>query len=335
MSRRTLIILAVIVLALIGGVWFLTSGRLAGQAPSAPPTLGAVPESTTIAADVRVVPVHRAELAAPGSGGRVAEVLVAEGDTVTAGQGLLRLDTTRSEALLAQATAAKAAADANVRQAQAAARQAESQITVGQAGVDQAEAALRTADATRDAGPSGGAAGRAADSEVDRSRAALRSARATLAAARRGAEASDAAVLAATAEAERAQASVTEAQAVLDELTLGSPIAGIVASLDAVVGETIEPGAPVVRIGDTSAWRFETVDLDEAAIGRLADGATATVTVDAFADTEITARVTSISLFGETSAGDIVYTVTLEPTGDVPDGLRWNMTGSAQIEAGE
>jgi len=29
---------------------------------------------------------------------------------------------------------------------------------------------------------------------------------------------------------------------------------------------------------------------------------------------------------------DIVYTIILEPTGDVPEGLRWNMTASAQIE---
>ncbi len=90
----------------------------------------------------------------------------------------------------------------------------------------------------------------------------------------------------------------------------------------------------MVRIADTSAWRFESIDLDEAAIGRLVEGATATVTVDAFPDLEIPATVVAISPFGESSAGDIVYTILLEPTGDVPADLRWNMTASAQIEAG-
>ena len=81
------------------------------------------------------------------------------------------------------------------------------------------------------------------------------------------------------------------------------------------------------------AWRFETIDLDEAAIGRLAVGAAATVNVDAFESVDIPAKVESIAPFGESSAGDIVYTVVLVPTGDVPQGLRWNMTASAQIEA--
>ena len=89
----------------------------------------------------------------------------------------------------------------------------------------------------------------------------------------------------------------------------------MVASLDAIVGETVTPGAPIARIADTSAWRFESVDLDEAAVGRLDVGADATITVDALPGIEIPARVVSISSFGESSAGDIVYTVTLEPIG--------------------
>ena len=114
---------------------------------------------------------------------------------------------------------------------------------------------------------------------------------------------------------------------------LQAPFAGVVASLDAAVGETVSAAGPVVRIADPSGWRFETIDLDEAAIGRLAVGAKATVTVDAFEDVEIPATVASIAPFGVSSAGDIVYTVVLEPTGAVPDGLRWNMTASANIEA--
>jgi hypothetical protein len=57
------------------------------------------------------------------------------------------------------------------------------------------------------------------------------------------------------------------------------------------------------------------------------------VNVDAFETVDIPATVESIAPFGESSAGDIVYTVVLAPTGEVPEGLRWNMTASAQIEA--
>ena len=333
MSRRSLIVIVVAIIAIVAAIVFLVIGQGGGPGASPSTTLPPVPASDVVATDVRAVPIHHAELGAPAGGGRVAEVLVAEGDTVTAGQALLRLESAHATAQMAQATAGVAAAEAAARQAQAADGQAAALVNVAVAGVDQAEAAVRTADATRDAGPSGGAAGRAADAEVARARAAAHAARFQLTAARRGADVAKAAADAAAADADRAKAVLTDAQAALDDLTLEAPMAGIVASLDAIVGETITPGAPVVRIADTSAWRFESTDLDETSIGRLVDGADATVTVDAFPDVAIPARVVSISQFGETSAGDIVYTVTLEPTGDLPDGLRWNMTAGADIKA--
>jgi multidrug resistance efflux pump len=106
----------------------------------------------------------------------------------------------------------------------------------------------------------------------------------------------------------------------LDDLTLEAPFAGTVASVGRDRRADGRRRRPVVRIADPSAWRFETIDLDEAAIGRLAVGAKATVTVDAFEDVEIPATIASIAPFGVSSAGDIVYTVVLEPTGAVPDG---------------
>ena len=285
MSRNRVIIAIVAIVAIAGAIWVLAGGGTAGPAASGSPTLPPVAESNVVAADVRAVPIRHAELAAPGGGGVVAEVSVEEGDHVTAGQALVRLDGTRLQASVAQAQAAVAAADAAVApQAGAAARQAAAQVTVAEAGVDQAEAAVRAADATRDGTPSGGTVRRAANAEVDRAQAALRSARAQVAAARRAEMPPGAASGAASAETERTKAALVEAQAALDDLTLEAPFAGIVASLDAVVGETVTSATPVVRIADTSAWRFESIDLDEAAIGRLVEGATATVTVDAFPD---------------------------------------------------
>ena len=335
MSRRNLIILVVVVVAVVAAVWLLTGNQGIGPGPSPSTTLGPVPESDVVAADVRAVPVRHVDLSAPAGGGVVAKVLVAEGDRVTEGQPLLRLDTTQLDAQVAAAQAAVAASDAQVGQAQANARAAAAQVTVADAGVDQAQKAADAADANRDGTPSGTTLRRAANAEVDRARAALRAARAQLTAARRTADAAEAGLAAAKADAVRSTAALTEVQAALADLTLEAPFAGLVASLDADVGETVSPGVPVARIADTSAWRFETIDLDEAAIGRLADGAQATITVDAFPDVEIPATVTAISSFGESSAGDIVYVVTLEPSGDLPDGLRWNMTGSAEIKAAQ
>ena len=334
MTRNRLLVLIVVMLAVVGGAWFV-AGR-GGSTPSGAepsPTVPPVAESTTVTADTRAVPVRHVALSAPGGGGVVAEVLVAEGDTVTEGQALLRLDDAQARAAVAEAEASAAAAGAAVTQAEAAARQASSQVDVARSGVEQARKAVEVADATRDGTPSGGTARRAANAEVARAEAALDVARAQLDAARSGADGADANVEAAKADAQRADASVTAAQSSLEELTLTAPFAGVVALLDSVAGETISAAAPVVRIADPAGWRFETIDLDEAAIGRLDVGANATITVDAFDDVEIPATVASIAPFGESSAGDIVYTVVLEPTGAVPEGLRWNMTASAQIDA--
>jgi multidrug resistance efflux pump len=332
MTRTRLLLVAIVVATIAAVIWLLSGGLGSSPTASPSPSLGPVPESDTVAADARAVPIRHAELAAPAGGGLVAEVLVEEGDAVTAGQALLRLDATRLDAQVAQAHAAVTAAEAQARQAEAAARQAGAEVAAADAGVDQASAAVKAADATRDGTPSG-AAHRAANAEVVRARAGLRQARAQLTAARRAAEAATAAAEASTAETTRSKAALTEAQAAVADLTLKAPFAGIVASMEGIVGETVTPGSPIARIADTSAWRFESVDLDEAAVGRLDVGDDATITVDALPGVEIPAHVASISSFGESSAGDIVYTVTLDPTGDLPDGLRWNMTASAEIEA--
>jgi multidrug resistance efflux pump len=350
MSRKLIALLVVVVAIVAGGAWFLSGGpggTTAGGSPA--PSLGPVPESDTVASDARAIPVTRVELAAPGAGGVVAEVLVAEGDTVTAGQPLLRLDGTQLEGQVAVAEAAVAAAKAavdtaraGVTQAQAAVRQAASQVTAANAAVSQAAAGGRAAQANRDQTPAGTKLRRAANAEVDRAWAAYRGAVAQAEAARRAEAAAKAAVATARTEVARARAGVASAEAslaaakaALDGLVLGSPIAGTVVTLDAVVGETVGPGVPVVRIADPGAWRFETIDLDETSVGRITEGATATISVDAFPDVSIPATVVKIDRFGQPSAGDIVYAVVLEPTGEVPEGLRWNMTASAVIDTGE
>ena len=335
MSRSRLIALVVVVVAVVAGAaWFLANRGPSGpSAAEASPTIPPVAASTTVTSDAKAVPVHHVELTAPGSGGVVIDVLVAEGDEVTAGEPLLKLDPSQAQAALDQAAAADGAAMVAVKQADAASAQARAQVDAARAAVDEADAAVKAADATRDGTPSGTDARRAANASVDQARASARAARAQLEASRAGAQGAEEALNAAKLDQTRTHAAFQGAQAALNELTVTAPIPGTVASLDATVGETVTPASPVARIADTSAWRFETIDLDEAAIGRLEVGANATITVDAFPGASIPARVSSISRFGVSSAGDIVYTVVLEPTGAVPDGLRWNMTSSAQIEA--
>jgi hypothetical protein len=77
---------------------------------------------------------------------------------------------------------------------------------------------------------------------------------------------------------------------------------------------------------------FETTDLTQDEVAAIAVGGAATVIVDGFGGSAIDGRVARIDAIGEDRQGDIVFTVVVEPTGDVPDGLRWNMVASVEIE---
>ena len=95
--------------------------------------------ASQVVADAAVVPVLESSLSMP-AGGIVQEVLVAEGDTVEAGQPLLRLRSLSQQAAVAQAEAGVAQAQARVDELKAGPRPEE--ITVAQAAVDTAAAQL-------------------------------------------------------------------------------------------------------------------------------------------------------------------------------------------------
>ncbi len=86
------VIIGIIILALLGGGAYFSFGR-ATLAPAEAPVAAAAPvtASNAVVAEAKVVPSRSATLSL-SSGGIVAEVLVKEGDQVTAGQVLARLD---------------------------------------------------------------------------------------------------------------------------------------------------------------------------------------------------------------------------------------------------
>lgn len=101
-------------------------------------------------AEAKVVPVQSAALSLP-IGGVVADMLVAEGDQVAAGQALLRLDRAQAQAEVAQATAQLAQAQASYELLRASARPealaaAEAELHAAQAQLRQADASVTPAD---------------------------------------------------------------------------------------------------------------------------------------------------------------------------------------------
>lgn len=332
---RRLVIVLVVAIAAVGGAWIVLGGGPGGGATATPSPLPPVPPSAGVVADGRVVPVRSAELgvAVPAP---IAEVLVAEGDRVAAGEALVRLDSAAEEADAAGARATVAAAEAGVARAEAARAQAGAQREAAVAAVDQARAAVTRADATRDALPSGASSAqrRAANADVTAAEAALEGARANLRAATGARDVAIAGVAVARADLDRASAGLAAAEEALARLTVTAPFAGTVASLDARVGERAQPGIAIVRVADASGWRIQTTDLDETTVARVAVGARVTIRFDGLPDVEVEGTVRSVALYGANVQGDIVYRAVVEPD-SAPPGLRWNMTAVVTVDAGE
>ncbi|MCO5243038.1 MAG: biotin/lipoyl-binding protein [Anaerolineae bacterium] len=153
-----------------------------------------------VTVDARVVPAQSAELSLPMSG-IAAEVLVAEGETVEAGQVIVRLKATQQAAAVAQAEAQVARAEARLSELQAGARQ---EVATAQAALDGAEARLSRVQ------------NGALPEEVTAARAALSEAQASLQKVLEGA--SDQQTIAAEADLANAEAIRRQAQAAYDRV---------------------------------------------------------------------------------------------------------------------
>jgi multidrug resistance efflux pump len=116
----------------------------------------------------------------------------------------------------------------------------------------------------------------------------------------------------------------------LSRAELIAPFAATVVAIEPKVGEMVAIGTPVVRIADTTNFQVETTDLTEINVVNFQEGNTATITLDAIPDLELTGKVASIKGFGENVQGDIVYTIVVKLDNQDPR-LRWNMTAKVSI----
>ncbi|HEY4688978.1 MAG TPA: HlyD family efflux transporter periplasmic adaptor subunit [Anaerolineae bacterium] len=147
MSRNRVLIGAVVVVVL-SALGFVGYQRfLAPTDPTTTPAPQAETSESIVSAQGNLVPRHHADLAFR-TGGRVAEMLVAEGQTVKQGDALIRLQDDELMATLAQAQAALDLAKANLAQIEDGARP--EQITQAEASLRVAEANLAAAIANRD-----------------------------------------------------------------------------------------------------------------------------------------------------------------------------------------
>jgi HlyD family secretion protein len=234
-------------------------------------------------------------------GGRVKDILVNEGDFVSAGQVLGHmqvetLDAQRDEAVARRQQAVSAVdsalAQVAVRQSDIAA--AKGMVSMREAEMDAAQRRLQRSETlTKD--------GASSEQELDDDRARVRSAQAALVAARAQVGAAEAALAAARTQVIGARATVTAAAATvarieadIDDSALVAPRAGRVQYRIAQPGEVLGAGGKVLNLVDLSDV-YMNFFVPELVAGRLALGSEVRIVLDAAPDYVIPARISYVA----------------------------------------
>jgi len=127
----------------------------------------------------------------------------------------------------------------------------------------------------------------------------------------------------------QARAALEEAQLNLDEACLRAPYAGLVARVDIQMGDLVEASQPVITLVDDARYHID-LAIDEADIGRIAEGQPVELTFDAYLDAEAQGEVAYIAPLPDADSGIISYKVRVDITEcDVP--LREGLSVSAKV----
>jgi len=258
--------------------------------------------------------------------GRIAKLLVREGDSVTSGQVLAVLEDTQLQAKASQARAAVAALAAQLKAAEASLAVLKQDmplvIEIAEAGVANARAVLAKADAAEkqaalDArrfrellgagtidnhrSEMADLAVTAAASEGEAARTGLTRAEKQLSQALLGPDrirAQSEGVAAYAAQLEQGRAVQAEAESVLNDLTLIAPISGVITTRVRDAGEVIAAGSPVFDLVNLDRLYLK-VYVPESQIGQLRLDLPARIFTDAFPGKQFAAAVRYIAARAE------------------------------------
>ncbi len=204
---------------------------------------------------------------APKLTGRVADLLVHEGQRVEKGALILRIDSPEVAAKMTQASNASAAAAALAQKAKNGARpeeirMAQANFERAQVGADLARKSFERVDGLYKEGLVAAQKRDEAEANWRASQGLANAARAQADMARAGARSEDQA--AASAQAAQVAGALQEVEAARTETELKSPVAGEVAKLLAKVGELSPAGVPVITVVDLAdQWMLLNVREDQ------------------------------------------------------------------------
>ncbi len=253
--------------------------------------------SSTVTATGSLQPLAQVEVG-PELSGRVTRVLVDFNQRVAAGQILCELDP---------------------EQWQAAVRQARAQLAANQAALESGGVTLGEARVEAERSRQLSAAGIASQQSLDAARATLRKA--------------EAAVRVAEAQVELARAALESARTSLSKAVIRSPIDGIVLSRAVEPGQAVAASlqAPVLFVLARDLDRMELhIEIDEADIGRVAEGQSASFVVDAYPDRTFEATLSGIHNIATVDNNVVSYEAVLRVE-NAEGRLRPGMTATVTV----
>lgn len=254
----------------------------------------------TVSATCNLQPTNQVDVGSELSG-TVEVAFVDDNDQVKRGQILARLDVSKLKDQVGKSEAAVVAAEAQVNQMRA---------TV-------AEDRANLARLRQVAKLSGGKV--PSKSEIQSAEAALQRAIASQASAR--------------ASVTQARAALKSDQTNLDKASIRSPIDGVVLARQVEPGQTVAASlqAPVLfMLAENLAQMELKVNVDEADVGQVREGQSATFTVDAYPSRRYPARITRVGYGSQTKDGVVSYKTLLNIANDDLS-LRPGMTATAEI----
>ncbi len=238
---------------------------------------------------------------APQIEGYVTEILVADNQTVIAGQVLARLDPIDAQNRLNQASAGVEVAAAGVKSVEDRTATEEAMIAQRQAAIVRAQAAAEQARLELERTRNLAGRGVATVQQLQQAEAAAAQTAATLveAQAALATERSNQAALSSTrsqsqAQVLAAQTLVAQARTSLERTVIRAPVGGVVGARTVRQGQYVRPGAPILAIvplGQT----YVLANFKETQVSRLRIGQPVTIHADAFGGAEIKGRVESFA----------------------------------------
>ncbi len=258
----------------------------------------AVPRGNFIGGNAIIEPADRETHVAALISGKIAKILVKEGQFVKQGAVLVELDHATQDAQLSAAEADVKAAEADLMRTLHGNRHEDVQAAIADAEAASARAELSEGVAQRltEAARGGGATPDEVDRAVRQAQADKASA-ATADARRRasiaGSRLED--VLASRARLNSAKARRDQMRVAVDESLIKAPLSGEILQLKFRVGEYYQPGGsePLVVMGDTRQLRAR-IDVDERDIAKLRLGAASIIRVPAFPGRDFTGKIVEI-----------------------------------------